>query len=185
MPPDFKELMLRPTRLTLGVAESMTCGWIQARIGAGPGASEFFLGGITAYEINQKVRHLGVDRVLAASVNAVSPEVAEQMALGACAFFRSDLSLATTGYAEPFAEQGVQEPFAFWALAQVRNGAPTVVKHGRIDCGGSSRVQAQQHVADTVLSELVSYLITFRAASAAVETGYNPRASTSSSSQPR
>jgi nicotinamide-nucleotide amidase len=162
MPSELKELMLRPTRLTLGVAESMTCGWIQTRIGAVPGASEFFLGGLTAYELDQKVRHLGVDRAHAASVNAVSPEVADQMALGACVFFKSDLSLATTGYAEPSLEQGVQEPFAFWALAQVRNGAPTVVKRGRIDCGVSSRVQAQRHVADTVLSELVSYLVALR-----------------------
>jgi nicotinamide-nucleotide amidase len=88
------------------------------------------------------------------------------MALGACVFFDSDLSLATTGYAEPFAGQGVHEPFAFWALAQVRKNAPIVVKRGRIDCGGSNRVQAQQQVADTVLSELVSFLIAFRAESA-------------------
>jgi nicotinamide-nucleotide amidase len=185
MPSELKELMLRPTRLTLGVAESMTCGWIQARIGAVPGASEFFLGGLTAYELDQKVRHLGVDFVLATTVNAVSPDVADQMALGACAFFKCDLSLATTGYAEPFAEQGIDEPFAFWALAQVCKGAATVVKRGRIGCGGSSRVQAQQYVADTVLSELVSYLTAFRAESAAVESGYSPRDSTSSSSQPR
>jgi nicotinamide-nucleotide amidase len=185
MPPELKELMLRPPRLTLGVAESMTCGWIQARIGALPGASEFFLGGLTAYELDQKVRHLGVDPVLAASVNAVSAEVAEQMALGTFAFFKSDLSLATTGYAEPSAEQGVREPFAFWALAQVRDSGSAVVRRGRIDCGGSSRVQAQQHVADTVLSELVKFLIAFRVESAAIGTGYNPRASTSSSSQPK
>ena len=162
MPSELKELMLRPTRLTLGVAESMTCGWIQARIGAVPGASEFFLGGLTAYEIDQKVRHLGVDRVPATAVNAVSPDVAEQMALGACAFFKSDLSLATTGYAEPSAGQGVREPFAFWALAQVRDDEPAVVRHGRVDCAGTGRVQAQQHVADTVLSELVRYLIVLR-----------------------
>jgi nicotinamide-nucleotide amidase len=185
MPPELKELMLRPTRLTLGVAESMTCGWIQARIGALPGASEFFLGGLTAYELDQKVRHLGVDPILATSVNAVSAEVAEQMALGACAFFKSELSLATTGYAEPSAEQGVREPFAFWALSTVLQGGPAVVKRGRIDCGGSSRVQAQQHVADTVLSELVKFLIAFRAGSVAIATSYSPRASTSSSSQPK
>jgi len=171
MPSDLKELMLRPTRLTLGVAESMTCGWIQTRIGAVPGASEFFLGGLTAYELDQKVRHLGVDPVLATPVNAVSLDVAEQMAVGACTFFRSDLSLATTGYAEPSAEQGVREPFAFWALAQVRENGPAIVKRGRIDCGASGRVQAQQHVADTVLRELVSYLIALRAGSAPVETG--------------
>jgi nicotinamide-nucleotide amidase len=163
MPSELKELMLHPTRLKLGVAESMTCGWIQARIGAVPGASEFFLGGLTAYELDQKVRHLGVDPVRAAAVNAVAPEVADQMALGACAFFKCDLSLATTGYAEPFSAQGVLEPFAFWALAKARDGAPAVMKRGRVNCGRSSRAQAQQQVADEVLRELVSYLVAFRA----------------------
>lgn len=162
MPLELKELMLRPTRLTLGVSESMTCGWIQARIGAVPGASDFFLGGLTAYELDQKVRHLGVDRVVAAPVNAVSVTVAEQMALGTCAFFKSDIGLATTGYAEPYPAQKVDEPFAFWALAQVRPDALPVLRSGRVDCAGANRVHAQQRVADVVLSELVKYLIKLR-----------------------
>lgn len=154
--------MLHPTRLTLGVAESMTCGWVQARIGAVPGASEYFLGGLTAYELDQKVRHLGVDRTHATQVNAVSADVAGQMSIGACNFFKSDLSLATTGYAEPSEGQGVRVPFAFWALAQAQEKGPVVMRQGRVDCAGLSRVQAQQHVADTVLVELVRYLIKVR-----------------------
>ena len=163
MPLELKELMLRPTRLTLGISESITCGWIQARIGAVPGASDFFLGGLTAYQLEQKVRHLGVDRATANTVNAVSAAVAEQMAVGTCTFFKSDLALATTGYAEPCAAQSVTEPFAFWALAQVRPDALPILRSGRVDCAGANRVQAQQRVADAVLGELVKYLIKFRA----------------------
>jgi len=44
---ELKDLMLRPPRLTLAVAESLTSGRLQARIGAISGASDFFLGGIT------------------------------------------------------------------------------------------------------------------------------------------
>jgi len=84
------------------VAESLTCGRVQARIGQISGASEFFLGGITTYSLDQKVRHLGVDRAGASAVNSVSAAVAEQMARGVCALFGSELGLATTGYAEPF-----------------------------------------------------------------------------------
>jgi nicotinamide-nucleotide amidase len=162
MPLELKELMLRTPRLTLGVAESLTCGWLQTRIGAVPGASEFFLGGLTAYALDQKVRHLAVDRSVAAPVNSVSAEVAKQMALGACAFFRSDIGLATTGYAEPSPSQGVGAPFAFWALAQVRAGSPAVVLGGRVDCPGLRRVEAQQRVADDVLKKLVTYLVRLR-----------------------
>lgn len=162
MPLELKELMLRTPRLTLGVAESMTCGWLQARIGAVPGASEFFLGGLTAYEPGQKVRHLGVDPAHAATVNAVSATVAEQMALGACAFFKSSIGLATTGYAEPCPAQGVKEPFAFWTLAQVRPEGSLATIGGRVDCANLSRVQSQQHVADAVLGELVKHLVKLR-----------------------
>ena len=49
---------------------------MQARIGEISGASNFFLGGITAYSLDQKVRHLGVDRTAARRVNSVSDESA-------------------------------------------------------------------------------------------------------------
>jgi nicotinamide-nucleotide amidase len=148
--------MLRPTRRTLAVAESLTCGQVQARIGAISGASEFFLGGITAYSLDQKVRHLGVDRAVAAPVNSVSAAVAEQMAAGVCALFGSDLGLATTGYAEPPA--GVPHPFAFWALAHELGGGRRTLRSGRVECPGALRVPVQERVAQAVVAELVSYL---------------------------
>lgn len=75
--------LLQHTNLTLAVAESLTGGTLQARITANHGVSSHFLGGITAYHIDQKVKHLGVDREHAQKVNCVSQEVANQMALGA------------------------------------------------------------------------------------------------------
>jgi len=136
----------------------MTCGWLQARIGSISGASEFFLGGLTAYSIEQKVNHLGVKRKHASAVNAVSATVAEEMAIGACRFFKSDLGLATTGYAEPDSKFGVREPFAFWALVEVRLEGEPIIFNGRIDCAKASRIEAQRRVADAVLGELVRYL---------------------------
>lgn len=152
---ELKELMLRPTRRTLAVAESLTCGHVQARIGAISGASEFFLGGVTAYTLDQKVKHLGVDRAGAEKVNCVSAAVAEQMAAGVCRLFGSELGLATTGYAEPSA--AAPQPFAFWALAHV-SGGKTTLRSGRVDCPGATRVQVQEKVAAAVVAELVKYL---------------------------
>ena len=88
---DLKALMLQSPRLPLAVAESLTSGRLQARIGAIPGASEFFLGGVTAYTLDAKARHLGVDRAEAQAVNGVSSRVAEQMARGACVLFGADI----------------------------------------------------------------------------------------------
>lgn len=152
--------LLMAARLTLAAAESLTCGRVQARIGEISGASHFFLGGITAYALEQKVKLLGVDRAEAERTQCVSAAVAEQMAVGAGRLFGADLAVATTGYAEPSAQDGVTKPFAWWALAH-RTGtgaAPIVHRSGRIECPGASRVEVQIRVADVVLQELISYL---------------------------
>jgi len=154
----LKGLMLQSPRLTLAVAESLTAGQTQARVAAVSGASEFFHGGITAYSLAQKVRHLGVSRAAARRVKCVSAEVAEQMACGVCRLFGSDLGIATTGYAEPSRDDGVTEPFAWWALAHRRRGRRFVLRHGRVECPRASRTEVQSIVAETVLAELVAYL---------------------------
>jgi nicotinamide-nucleotide amidase len=155
---DLKQGMSAKLRLTLAIAESVTCGQVQARIGAISGASNFFLGGITAYTLDEKVRHLGVGRAAARRVNSGSPGVAPQRAKGACVLFGSDLGLATTGYAEPSPGDGVTDPFAWWALAHRRRGRFVMVRSGRIECPGESRTDTQAMVADAALAELVAYL---------------------------
>lgn len=158
----LKELMLRPPRLTLSVAESLTSGRIQSRIGAISGASNFFLGGLTAYTLDQKVRHLGVDRDPAKAVNCVSAEVAAQMARGACALFDSDLALATTGYAEPSVEWNTPHPFAWFALAHRRGPEDFFIQTACIDCPDLDRIAVQERVTDAALSSLIKYLTALR-----------------------
>ncbi len=162
---ELKTLMLRRPALTLAAAESLTCGRVQARVGEISGASNFFRGGITAYTLDQKVRHLGVDRTAARRVNSVSAEVACQMARGVCRLFGSDLGVATTGYAEPSEKESVADPFAWWAIAHRRRGRFIAVRSGRIVCPGASRIEAQSIVADAVLAELTAYLEEFRSQS--------------------
>jgi nicotinamide-nucleotide amidase len=156
----LKTLCLRePARpLMLAAAESMTGGRVQAAITAVSGASGFFLGGLTAYTLDQKVRHLGVKRGPAAKVNAVSVDVAAQMARGAVRLFAADVAVATTGYAEPSPEHGVDEPFAYWAIARRVTARRWHTVTGRVVCPGMKRNDAQQCVADAVIAELVAYL---------------------------
>ena len=161
--PELKKLLLGPPRHTLAVAESLTCGRVQARIGAISGASDFFLGGITAYALEEKVRHLGVDRGAAAAANGVSAAVAEQMARGACALFGSDFAVATTGYAEVSPKDGVATPFAWWAVAHARADGRFVLHSGRLEGPGLARVAMQERVAEQALAELASYLRRWRA----------------------
>jgi nicotinamide-nucleotide amidase len=85
------------------------------------------------------------------------------MARGVCELFCSDLGVATTGYAEPSVADGVSDPFAWWALAHRRRGKFIAVRHGRVECPGATRIDAQAIVADSVLAELVAYLGEIRA----------------------
>jgi nicotinamide-nucleotide amidase len=159
---ELKRLLLAEPRLTLAVAESLTAGHVQARIAAVSGASNYFLGGVTAYALEQKVKLLGVNRAHAKQVDCVSQRVAVEMAQGACALFGADLAVATTGYAEPNPAAGVKAAAAWWALCHVRRGGRMVSLSGLMEIPGATRVAAQERVAAEVLGQLVAYLREFR-----------------------
>lgn len=154
----LKSLLLEPKPITLAVAESMTCGRIQAQIGLISGASGFFLGGITAYSLEQKVRHLSVDRAIAEPVNSISIDVAEQMAIGACRLFGSELAISTTGYAEPSPENKVDHPMAWWAIAHDLGAGNFRVHSAMVEIPGATRSKAQETVTAVALNGLVRYL---------------------------
>jgi nicotinamide-nucleotide amidase len=102
---------------SISVAESVTSGHLQAAFSLGEGATQVFQGGITTYNLEQKTRHLNVDPLEAIECNSVSGTIAEQMALHAIAFFSSDWGIAITGYATPVPEGGIDDLFAFFAIA--------------------------------------------------------------------
>ncbi len=155
---ELKKLMLGQPALTLAVAESLTVGQMQAKIAAVSGASDYFLGGITAYNLEQKVKQLGVNRTHARSVDCVSQRVAVEMAVGVASLFKSNLGVACTGYAEAAPKQKVKIPHAWWAICHRVRGGATMVLSGYVEVPGADRVTVQERVADTVLTELISYL---------------------------
>jgi nicotinamide-nucleotide amidase len=85
----------------LGLAESCSGGLLAARITDLPGASEYMAGSVVAYSNEAKAELLGVDRDLIEANGAVSPEVAEAMAIGALARFGADVAVSITGIAGP------------------------------------------------------------------------------------
>jgi nicotinamide-nucleotide amidase len=85
----------------LGLAESCSGGMLVARITDIPGASSYLAGGAVAYSDEAKTELLGVDPSLIRSHGAVSPEVAEAMAVGALERFGADVAVAITGIAGP------------------------------------------------------------------------------------
>ncbi len=154
---EIKPLLLLRPRLTLAAAESLTGGQVQARLTSVSGASEYFLGGVTAYSLDQKVKLLGVNRAHAKTVDCVSQRVAVEMAAGAAQLFGADLAVATTGYAEPAPAKKVRTPQAWWALCHRHRGA-AVILSGQLEVPGADRVTVQERVAEAVLAELAKYL---------------------------
>ncbi len=153
---ELKTLMVAGRPWTLAVAESLTAGNLQARIASVSGASSYFLGGITAYSLEQKERQLQVERATAEAVNCVSADVAEQMARGVCRLFGADVGAATTGYAEPAPAWNVRVPFAWWAVAvRKADGAGFATWSGRVEIADAGRMEVQQRVADAVVGEIL------------------------------
>lgn len=93
--------LLGQRRRTIAVAESLTGGLVGDRLASIPGASDWFRGGIIAYDERIKRELLGVPADLLASKGAVSPEVAEAMAVGCRERLKTDLAVSTTGVAGP------------------------------------------------------------------------------------
>ncbi|HWJ43714.1 MAG TPA: competence/damage-inducible protein A [Solirubrobacterales bacterium] len=85
----------------LALAESCSGGLLAARVTDLEGASEYFAGGVVAYSNQAKADLLGVDPELIAARGAVSPEVAEAMAIGALERFEADVAVSITGIAGP------------------------------------------------------------------------------------
>ncbi|MBL9206991.1 MAG: nicotinamide-nucleotide amidohydrolase family protein [Opitutaceae bacterium] len=152
----LKPLFLGPPVWRVAAAESLTVGRVQARIGAESGSSGYFVGGITAYTLEAKVKHLGVDRGEAVRTACVSARVAEEMAVGVCRLFGVDFGVSTTGWAEPDPSVGVAHPFAWWGIAHCdpASGAALELLSGRIELPGASRSEAQAQVADHVIDQL-------------------------------
>jgi nicotinamide-nucleotide amidase len=85
----------------LALAESCSGGLLAGRVTDLAGASEYFAGGVVAYSNEAKAQNLGVDPSLIEAKGAVSPEVAEAMAIGALERFEADVAVSITGIAGP------------------------------------------------------------------------------------
>ncbi len=90
---------MRAMGMTLSTAESCTSGRIASKLTCVSGASDYFQGGLVAYQDIVKERFLGVPEDMIHQYDVVSRPVVEQMVLGACAMFGTDYAIASTGYA--------------------------------------------------------------------------------------
>ncbi len=92
---------LAEKKQTLAMAESCSGGYMAHLITAIPGASAVFKGSIVAYANEIKAEQLGVDPATLKKYGAVSQQVVEQMAVGACQTFNANYGMASSGIAGP------------------------------------------------------------------------------------
>ena len=114
---------------TVAVAESVTSGQLQVALSMADQAMEFYQGGITAYNIGQKAKHLHIDPIHALSCDCVSQKIAQQLADNVCPMFSSDWGLGITGYASKVPEQGINDLFAYYAISY----RGKTMRQGKID----------------------------------------------------
>lgn len=92
---------LRAAGVTLALAESCTGGLIADRITDVPGSSDYFRGGVVAYDNAIKIKLLGVSPETLERHGAVSREAAIEMATGCRVRLGADLGVSATGIAGP------------------------------------------------------------------------------------
>jgi len=139
---------------TVAVAESVTAGHLQAAISLAIEASKFFQGGITAYNLGQKSRHLHVNPIHATSCNSVSQIVAEEMARNVIPLFSCDWSIGITGYASPMPDMGIVDLFAFYAVCFRGD----IVHKAKIKSDDLGPFKVQVHFTNEVLKGFFEYL---------------------------
>lgn len=100
---------------TVSVAESVTSGFLQFSFSQMQNASLFYKGGVTAYNTEEKVKILDVDRKEAEESDGVSQQIADTMALSVAKLFSTHWSIAITGYAAP-TRQSDYNIFAFFSI---------------------------------------------------------------------
>lgn len=87
--------------LLLVTAESCTGGWVGQAVTAVAGSSAWFERGFITYSNASKCEMLGVRQETLDQYGAVSPQTAQEMALGALTRSRAQIAVAVTGIAGP------------------------------------------------------------------------------------
>lgn len=145
--------VLKRNKETIAVAESVTAGALQFALSSIIDASLFFQGGLTAYNLGQKYKHLQVEPLHAQSVNCVSQRVSTEMALGISQLYSSDWGIGITGYASPVPESG-NKLFAFYSIVYKRK----IKGFGKITPPKASPLKVQVHYVNVIVSEIASKL---------------------------
>lgn len=135
--------------IRIALAESLTSGALASRIGAGEQASEWFAGGVVAYQLRTKHEVLGVREC----VDPCSAECAEQLAVGVARLLGADVAVSATGVGGPDPEDGHAPGTVY--LGWSADGS-TGHRHLQLDGDPTEVLDATVTAAVELLAEIVS-----------------------------
>jgi PncC family amidohydrolase len=145
--------LLRQRGWRLAVAESCTGGLIGHRLTNVPGSSTYYMGSITAYAYDAKVRLLGVSWGTLERHGAVSEETVKAMARGVRRVLAADVGLAVSGIAGPGGGTPDKPVGLLWIGLST---CETEIAARHIWDG--DRLSNKKHSAEAALELLVNYL---------------------------
>jgi PncC family amidohydrolase len=146
--------LLRPLGLKLALAESCTGGLVGHRVTNVPGSSEYFLGGVTAYAYEAKVKLLGVSWDTLTRYGAVSRETVLEMARGARRALEADIGVSVSGIAGP--SGGMPEkPVGMTWIGLSASG----FEDARMFVFPGDRLEVKEQAAEQALRMLSEYLV--------------------------
>ena len=146
--------LLRKKRLTLCAVESATGGLISHLITNIPGSSDYYLGSITSYSNEVKIRVVGVKKETIEKYGAVSPHTAKEMAAGGRRLLGADICIADTGIAGP-AGSTPEKPVGLFYLGLAHKHGTHVRKH----FFEGDREQNKRSAAEAALNWVKEYLL--------------------------
>jgi PncC family amidohydrolase len=146
--------LLRQHGLRLAVAESCTGGLIGDRITNVAGSSTYFIGGVTSYAYEAKVRLLGVRWETLEKHGAVSRETVLEMARGVRNVLATDIGLAVSGIAGPAGGTPDKPVGTTW----IGLSAPDY-EQAWLNRLEGDRLQIKERAAGQALQYLVEYLL--------------------------
>lgn len=143
---------LRSKGLRLGLAESCTGGLVGHRLTNVAGSSTYYMGSVTAYAYEAKVRLLGVKWTTLEEHGAVSDPTVAEMAEGARRAMAADIGVSISGIAGP----GGGTPQKPVGLVYFGLSTPGLLHTEHVIFSGN-RVQVKEQAADHALRLLLKH----------------------------
>jgi PncC family amidohydrolase len=146
--------LFRRRGLRLAVAESCTGGLVGHRLTNVAGASTYYMGSVTAYAYEAKVRLLGVHWETLERYGAVSKETVLEMASGVRHALAADIGVAVSGIAGPGGGTP-EKPVGLTWFGLSADGVDEAWSH----IWKGNRVQIKEQSAEQVLRLLADFLM--------------------------